>query len=76
MQNLAQLFLVPVAAQAYNKLSSNELEPPVLGDVSASCFSAKAGSGIFFSSNLDRMAEMFRNFFVITKMFVNVPVMM
>lgn len=48
MQNLAQLFLVPVAAQAYNKLSSDELEPPVLGDVLASCFSAKAGSGIFF----------------------------
>lgn len=41
-------FLVPVAAQACNKLSSNELEPPVLGDVSASCFSAGAGSGIFF----------------------------
>lgn len=30
--NLVQLFLVPVAAQACNKLSSNELEPPVLGD--------------------------------------------
>ena len=57
-QNLAQRFLVPVAAQACNKLSSNELEPPVLGDVSASCFSAGAGSGIFFPSNIDRMAEL------------------
>ena len=60
LQNLAQLFLVPVIAQVCNKLSSNELGPPVLGDVSASCFSAGTGSGIFFSSNIDRMAEVFR----------------
>lgn len=75
-QNLAQRFLVPVAAQACNKLSSNELEPPVLGDVSASCFSAGAGSGIFFSLKHWQNGWSVQIFCVITKILVSVPVMM